>query len=256
MGKYSGILICSDIDGTLTHGSGIPERNISAIKAFQEEGGLFTVATGRSPDFIDELFRDIMLNAPIVSLNGAVLYDAEQGSVIYDKTMQGFTTEMLKKLYDSVTAFDNLSLFPDNIRVMVDRTDFPSVTEEDLKSTHKIVFRIKDLKNKEMSDEALALTKEILGNDFTVCRSCNHLIEILDNDLTKSKATHYLKELLGIHTLVCVGDYENDIEMIRDADIGYAVENAADSVKAVADRITVSARDGAIAKIIDDLGKM
>ena len=44
--------------------------------------------------------------------------------------------------------------------------------------------------------------------------------------------------------------------MIRDADIGYAVENAADSLKAVADRITVSARDGAIAKIIDDLGKM
>ena len=53
--------------------------------------------------------------------------------------------------------------------------------------------------------------------------------------------------------LVCVGDFENDFDMVRDADIGYAVANAADSLKGVADRITVSARDGAIARIIEEL---
>ena len=255
MGKYSGILICSDIDGTLSAGSGIPERNVTAIKAFQEEGGLFTVATGRSPDFIDGLFESVRLNAPVVSLNGAVLYDVESGKVIYDKTMRGFTMEIFKRLADGIETFDQLSLFPNNKRIIIDRADFTSVTEDDLKRTHKVVFRIRDLKNKEMSDEALELTKNLLGDAFTVCRSCNHLIEVIDNDLTKSKATHYLKEYLGAHTLVCVGDYENDTEMIRDADIGYAVENAADSVKAVADRITVHAKDGAIAAIIEDLGK-
>ena len=54
---------------------------------------------------------------------------------------------------------------------------------------------------------------------------------------------------------MCVGDFENDISMIKEADIGYAVGNAADELKAVADRITVNAADGAIAKIIYEIGE-
>ena len=41
--------------------------------------------------------------------------------------------------------------------------------------------------------------------------------------------------------------------MIEDADIGYAVENACDALKAVADRITVNVRDSAIAAVIEDI---
>ncbi|MBQ2716718.1 MAG: HAD hydrolase family protein, partial [Clostridia bacterium] len=37
------------------------------------------------------------------------------------------------------------------------------------------------------------------------------------------------------------------------ADIGYAVGNATDSLKAVADRVTVNVREHAIAKIIEEL---
>ena len=41
--------------------------------------------------------------------------------------------------------------------------------------------------------------------------------------------------------------------MLRTADIGYAVANASERVKAVADRITVSCEEGAIARIIAEL---
>jgi hydroxymethylpyrimidine pyrophosphatase-like HAD family hydrolase len=41
--------------------------------------------------------------------------------------------------------------------------------------------------------------------------------------------------------------------MVRDADVGYAVANAVDSLKAVADKITVSVEDAAIARIIEEL---
>ena len=41
--------------------------------------------------------------------------------------------------------------------------------------------------------------------------------------------------------------------MVRDAEIGYAVDNAADSVKAVADRFTVHHFDHAAAAIVADL---
>jgi hydroxymethylpyrimidine pyrophosphatase-like HAD family hydrolase len=44
--------------------------------------------------------------------------------------------------------------------------------------------------------------------------------------------------------------------MLLAADIGYAVENASDEVKAAADRITVHAKDAALARIIEDIDQM
>ena len=62
-----------------------------------------------------------------------------------------------------------------------------------------------------------------------------------------------MADLLGAGTLVCVGDYENDIPMIKEADIGYAVGNAVPKLKAVADRVTVKNTENAIAAIIYEL---
>ena len=56
-----------------------------------------------------------------------------------------------------------------------------------------------------------------------------------------------------VHTTIGVGDYENDLSLVRDADIGYAVGNAIDEVKAVASRVTVPNTQHAIARIIAEL---
>ena len=61
--------------------------------------------------------------------------------------------------------------------------------------------------------------------------------------------------LPGVRVIVGVGDYENDVTLIRMADIGYAVDNAAPEAKAAADRITVKNDEHAIARIIEALEK-
>ena len=42
-------------------------------------------------------------------------------------------------------------------------------------------------------------------------------------------------------------------EMVKNSDIGYAVANAVEELKDVADRLTVSVDDSAIARIIEQL---
>ena len=50
MGKFDGILICTDLDGTLyKNDKTISEKNKAAIEYFKREGGSFTFVTGRLP---------------------------------------------------------------------------------------------------------------------------------------------------------------------------------------------------------------
>ena len=70
---------------------------------------------------------------------------------------------------------------------------------------------------------------------------------------TKGDSALRVKEMVGAHTLICVGDYGNDISMLRVADISYAVGDAIDEVKAVAQRITVPCTEHAIPHIIADI---
>ena len=41
-----------------------------------------------------------------------------------------------------------------------------------------------------------------------------------------------------------------------DADVGYAVANACESLKAVADRVTVDARENALAAVIEEIDRI
>ena len=48
MGKFSGVLICTDLDGTLyRNDKTISQENREAIDYFKREGGFFTAVGGR-----------------------------------------------------------------------------------------------------------------------------------------------------------------------------------------------------------------
>jgi hydroxymethylpyrimidine pyrophosphatase-like HAD family hydrolase len=54
------------------------------------------------------------------------------------------------------------------------------------------------------------------------------------------------------HTFVAVGDYNKDLEMIMEADVGICPSNAGDEVRSASDIILEeSCEEDAIAKVID-----
>jgi hydroxymethylpyrimidine pyrophosphatase-like HAD family hydrolase len=97
--------------------------------------------------------------------------------------------------------------------------------------------------------------KEKFGERFRFDTSWANGLEIQSIDSGKGVAVAYMKNHMDIpiHTTVGIGDYENDISLLECADIGYAVGNALDIVKQVADRVTVSNRENAIAAVIKEL---
>ncbi len=276
MGKFDGVLICSDIDATLLLKENLPEENQKAIKYFQENGGRFTLATGRMFDFLDKYSHLVIPNAPFIAMNGTLIVDKETGKELYSCPLPADPGRMAADTLKDIPYLLAAYVFLGGPSIMVKRTEegifevSPFENGERItkyaknadelneifgypeKEIYKVVFSVQV----GLGDQA---KEEIVERfpDFSVFRSWANGIEVQSPLADKGKGARKLADILGdVKLLVCAGDYENDISMIKEADIGYAVANAHPSVKAVADRVTKrECLEGAIAEIIYDLDR-
>ena len=250
MGKYTGVLLCSDFDGTFYDGKVIPEENIKAIKYFRENGGLFSVVSGRDHGFLIPFFEGYSFGVPIVNFNGAMFYDFDERKVVSENFISGVTMECMDTILREVKGVCRFSFFQKSgvTRESIDKNG--AVDPSRLDKLYKFAVSISG-----ESDDFIAGRDKIaeIMKDHVVLRSFANYVEVLERGFTKAPSTKKLAQMVCADTLVCVGDYENDIEMIKNADIGYAVANAIPEVKAVADRVSVSVHDAAIARIIEEL---
>ena len=105
MGIYSDVLLTVDFDRTLTApDSSIPERNIEAIHYFIENGGVFTVNTGRSVPMYSSKLELVPVNAPLLLYNGSAAYDKEKQEFTFATPIDLDMVDTLKK---------TMELFPD-----------------------------------------------------------------------------------------------------------------------------------------------
>ena len=255
MGKFDGYLICSDFDGTIYWGGKLSQENIDAIAYFQSEGGYFTFASGRNYEMFTEGAASVITpNAPIISYNGALIISTD-GTIHY----QGLVTK--EQMLHAFTAYDHCNSIKcfhvntvGNSGVYTfDENDTPEARRAFIDSFSAPFVKMIAVMHDRNTDETYAEVKRIFSSDFNITRSWKFGIEFNDPADSKGRGARWLKEMLGCHTLICVGDYDNDIDMVEAADIGYAVENATDALKAVADRVTVHVSESAIARIIKDI---
>ena len=252
MGRYDGILIMSDWDGTLSTGGTVTEENCRAIRDFQAEGGRFTMCSGRNYSHFDKFKELVQPNAPICAYNGALIVDTD-GTVIRESFIGEDVLEAACEIIKSGIFTNRFMIYTKENGDPVDcpMSDFVDNFENYKKMHHyKLVF-VGASEEETLAGQALA--DRLIPAGYFTARSWPVGLEILKRSASKGEALKFMKTALGAELAVAVGDYENDAEMLRAADIGYAVGNAVPSVKAVADRITVSAGESAIAKIISEL---
>lgn len=266
MGKFDGILMCTDLDDTiLTHDKKISAGNIEAVKYFMSEGGKFSFATGRVPRGVAPILEYIMPNAPMVCFNGGSIYDirakkelwsaqlpAEAGEVVDYVTARlpfaGVEVCTEKNIYfckrnDRVNKHQLIENFPDN------DMHYREIPEP----WRKVLFMTE-------ADEVEAVRSCIAespyADTYSYVKSSPWYYEILPKDCTKGAGLLRLADIMGIarKNTVGAGDNENDLELVRKAGTGIAVANASEMIKAEADRVTKADNDhDAIAEIIYEM---
>ena len=266
MGKFDGILICTDLDGTLLkNDKTISRENMEAIEYFKREGGYFTFVTGRMPFFVSYVVDSIKPNAPFGCVNGAGLYDAGKGEYVWRTVMPECITELIKYIDDNFsdvgiqvntfnkTYFCRENQTMKNFRKLTNLENLVCHYSEVNEPIAKIVF------GSESEDDIQRMEKMLkshpLANNFDFIRSEKTLYEILPKGTGKGTSIVKLCQHLGIdvNKTVAIGDYNNDISMFSAAGIGIAVANGCKEAKDAADFVTVSNEEHAIANVIGGL---
>lgn len=268
MKKFEGVLFCTDLDGTLySNDKTVSKENLDAIAYFQSEGGLFTFITGRVPMTSRHICETIRPNAPFGCINGGGIYDPVAQKYLFSTDLPRDVLELVREVdrrlpdvgiqlnTEQTVWFCKMNSTMERFHL---RTGLPRMIcgyEEVTSPIQKIVFG----HDEEETVEALAelLNSHPLAAHFDFIRSERTLYEILPKGVSKGNLLCKLAESLGIDMAktIAVGDYFNDISMIRAAGLGFAVANAVEDARSVADYVTVSNNESAIAAIIDGLDR-
>ncbi|MBO7519368.1 MAG: HAD-IIB family hydrolase [Clostridia bacterium] len=270
MGKFSGCLLACDIDGTLISGELLPERNIEKIKHFVDEGGMFSLSTGRSAGALTDVTSKIKCLSPSVLSNGSVIYDFKNKTPLFQVTLSKKAVQMVAGVIKEVGiglemhAADNVFVPSRNAvsdlheqyeSMKVEFLDF-SVAKE--KKVNKVVYCTEN----ECQAEAIL---SIASGYEDVCNfyrttafmgGKNHVfIEQVPKGVSKADALEKLCGILKIKKggFFAIGDYYNDVPMLEIADISGVPAEAPDDVKIIADKVLGSVSGGAVADFIDYL---
>lgn len=258
----SKVLLITDMDGTFLPTNKIPsEGNLNAIKMFQNAGGKFTIATGRAHQATTQYFEYFKVNFPMIMFNGGMIYDIESDKSIHDVFVPYVTKEIaadiLSKfphlgceiLTDTVNVINANDTEKNHIKICKVTPNFTDMDHVD-DNWYKVLFA--DTKENLDEVEAYVSKKGFSGVDFV--RSDLNYFEILPQNSSKGSALKAMRKLCDIedYTVVAIGDYNNDIEMLKEADLGVCPANAVDAVKEIADLVlSESCDENAIASVID-----
>ena len=265
----SKVIILSDMDGTLlTKQKTMNETDLKAIKKFISMGGKFTVSTGRTIQSFEQYQKVLDLKIPVIMYNGGLIYDYTEKKILYSYPLDDIAKEISLEIFKAMPETGGEVLKLDDTYVF-------SNTEYQQYHTKvcNIVPKYMDLQDIEdgnwfkvlfsMSPENIVKMKKIIserGFDryFDFVRSSDFFLEMLPIGITKGSALNEYRELRGYEDFdfVAIGDFDNDIEMIQQADFGVCPANSQESVKNTADMVLENTNNtGAVAELIEYIAK-
>lgn len=267
---FSDVLLTVDFDRTLTDpNANIPQRNLDAIAYFMENGGTFTVNTGRTVPNFRKYLTTIPVNAPFLMYNGGAAY--ENGKLTQAETLDmdpWQTWLMLQEKFPDVSVeihgmdahylhnpsqqtidlYENAGWEYQIVKPGDDLGPFIKIAIFDEVENPQVSTLYQQVPERmERFAEITRQLEEMMGDKVEIFRPAARILNINAKGVSKIRAARDLQKRLGKKILVCVGDAENDIPMLDGADYAFC---PCDSV--VADRYpnVCDCAEGAVADVI------
>lgn len=248
---FTGILICTDFDGTL-YDHGIAPSNAPAINYFMEHGGLFSLSSGRDGRVLAGGNLPFTPNAPAACMNGAMIYDFGRGEILLKRPMAPDYYVLLDELTASMP-LRRVDIVSENLRIGYDTSD-PEDYENAKSRIDSPVYKLVVYKAQPSEDWVPEIASRICEGRANVLSNSRNCFELNAPGVDKAFGAQYVKKLTGARMLVTVGDCNGDLSMFRVADDSFAVGNAIPELKRIAGHVTeATVSEGAFPEIVREL---
>lgn len=263
MRLYKGLMIVTDLDGTILGKNMFSDIDQKAKEHFEDNGGIFTIATGRSLTSAKSVLNNIKIKVPAILNNGPLIQHIDTGKIYNVTYLPKETKYILKEILEKyprlaaeIFCDDKMYLVKSNetsdIHVKNEAMNFV-ITDIDNVPDNWIKVVLLDEPNKLAS-----AATELKNQDFPFKQIWSYgsiFLELINENSDKGASVLELAKSLGIarEKIICVGDAVNDIGMIKAAGCGLAVSNAADEVKNIADKIIVSKDENPLDYIVRNI---
>ncbi len=271
MGKFDKIVIVTDLDGTfLNDKEGLVERNLRAIEYFKQNGGHFTVATGRVAHHALVSIPRIaeLVNMPIISCNGACVYDTGTGEVCETHQMSyALAADMVRFIHKEfpdvgVRAGAHEYCFmctPEDTEKQMIRLDMQRYAGESfiirpLEEWEDMpILKIAVRGSQEDLAELLPRLMERFGESIAPSNSWPTTIDVMPAGVNKGVPLDtYIRSNMPEGTVIyACGDYINDRELLERADVAVCPSGAHESIKAMCELCLCSNNEGLIADVVE-----
>jgi hypothetical protein len=248
-------LVSIDIDGTLLN----TQHHISplTVKVIQEvvaRGVVVTLSTGRMFTSAQKVARQIGLDVPLITYNGALLKSSESEDVLYYLPIDPSVGERLA--CDLVQRGFHFHAYVDEVVYapkLSDRTLYYAqrsgvrvgVLETGFLARSSGAGKILVMGEAESLDWLQMDLHQHYEGQIIAMKSHPSYLEIVHSMVSKGRTLAWLAKHLDIRQkdVMAIGDQYNDVEMIQYAGIGVAMGNAPETVKQIAFDVTHSNDD-------------
>ncbi|MDY6029710.1 MAG: Cof-type HAD-IIB family hydrolase [Acidaminococcaceae bacterium] len=256
-------MIACDMDGTLLDSKkNISAANREAIAEFVARGNKFLIATGRMYISAVPYAKILGLEIPLVTYNGALVRNSLSGEVLYEKKMNLRSTQKVldycrsKGFYLQCYVGDKLFIDKENAHsrkyAALQNISIDAIGE-DVYTAKEEPYKILVMTYGNDFKETYGIFKKELDGIVDVTSSQENFLELMEPCVNKWEAVKKVAAMYNIapQEIMCIGDSENDLEMVAKAGVGVAVGNAVESVMRAARIVTASNDDNGVALVIE-----
>lgn len=261
---FKGMLLVSDIDGTLTELTEIPQNNIEAINRFIALGGTFTLCTGRPKCALTEILPQLKVTAPIITINGGYVYSPQDDTVLFGAELPESVRDFVFALLEHFDQVGAMLVEPDNywvirwgdesIEGVAQRRDMYMregccrmySEEEGPKRWHKVVLIVPP----EQIPTVRAYVEAQNPQGFYPVQSDAFYLELVPQGISKGRGMRMIQQALGLTKAAAIGDRENDKPMLELADFSAVPKSGDPDLQKEVDFIVDSCENGAVADFI------
>ncbi|MDO5547275.1 MAG: Cof-type HAD-IIB family hydrolase [Eubacteriales bacterium] len=269
MGKFDGVLLASDMDGTLLNDQRkIDQGNIEALNYFTQNGGYFALATGRTRPATDAYRGLLPCNCPGVYLNGAILCDERTEKIVYMEGLDERARTIAKKImreypHIGIEVFLVDRSYVCNMcevtRVHFENLDIPytvmdmDAIPEPVGQWGKINFT-----GETQEVEVVRQALEEMEPYYNLTFSTPVFYEMTCKGGHKGDGVQRVADYLSVRPedIYTAGDSQNDIPMLRMASKSFVPENGRQDVLALADVVVSDNNHCVMRDIVDYLDKV